>query len=58
MPGEIKPYIPASKITPEFTLQAVVLGLILSVLMCAANIYVGLYAGMTVSAAIPAQTSS
>jgi uncharacterized oligopeptide transporter (OPT) family protein len=54
MPGEIKPYIPASKIIPEFTLQAVVLGLILSVLMCAANIYVGPYAGMTVSAAIPA----
>jgi len=58
MPGEIRPYVPASKIIPEFTLQAVVLGLILSVLMCAANVYVGLYAGMTVSAAIPASVIS
>jgi putative OPT family oligopeptide transporter len=58
MPGEIRPYIPASKIIPEFTVQAVALGLILSVFMCAANVYVGLYAGMTVSAAIPAAVIS
>jgi len=58
MSGEIKPYIPASKTIPEFTFQAVALGLILSVFMCAANVYVGLYAGMTVSAAIPAAVIS
>ena len=38
----------------ELTVRAVVLGLILSVLMGAANVYVGLKAGMTVSASIPA----
>ena len=39
-------------------MQAVVLGVALSFIMCAANIYVGLYAGMTVSAAIPASVIS
>jgi putative OPT family oligopeptide transporter len=58
MSNDFKPYIPASKTLPEFTLQAVVLGIFLSLIMCAANIYVGLYAGMTVSAAIPASVIS
>ena len=39
---------------PELTLRAIALGLILSVVMGAANVYVGLKAGMTVSASIPA----
>lgn len=38
----------------ELTLRVIVLGLILSVVMGAANVYVGLKAGMTVSASIPA----
>ncbi|MDF1845419.1 MAG: OPT/YSL family transporter, partial [Rubripirellula sp.] len=38
----------------ELTPRAVILGLILSIVMGAANVYVGLYAGMTVSASIPA----
>jgi len=38
----------------ELTLRVVVLGLILAVVMGAANVYVGLRAGMTVSASIPA----
>ena len=38
----------------EITLRVIVLGLILSVVMGAANVYVGLKAGMTVSASIPA----
>ncbi|RMG43673.1 MAG: oligopeptide transporter, OPT family [Acidobacteria bacterium] len=54
----VEPYVPASKSIPEATIQAVGLGLVLSFLMCAANIYVGLYAGMTVSAAIPASVIS
>ncbi len=58
MSNEIKPYISPSKTIPELTLQAIALGLVLSVIMCAANIYVGLYAGMTVSAAIPASVIS
>ena len=38
----------------ELTLRAVVVGLVLSVVMGAANVYLGLKAGMTVSASIPA----
>jgi putative OPT family oligopeptide transporter len=39
---------------PELTIRAVVLALLLSVVMGAANVYLGLKAGMTVSASIPA----
>jgi putative OPT family oligopeptide transporter len=53
-----KPYIPAEKTIPEFTVRAILLGAILSVVMSAANAYVGLYAGMTVSASIPAAVLS
>lgn len=38
----------------ELTVRAVVLGLILSVVMGAANVYLGLKAGMTVASSIPA----
>lgn len=38
----------------ELTLRAILLGLLLSIVMGAANVYVGLKAGMTVSASIPA----
>lgn len=38
----------------EFSLRVVILGLLLSVIMGAANVYLGLKAGMTVSASIPA----
>ncbi|MEM6690658.1 MAG: oligopeptide transporter, OPT family [Planctomycetota bacterium] len=50
---EAKP-LPPSGSLPEITLRVIVLGLILSVVMGAANVYVGLKAGMTVSASIPA----
>ncbi len=49
-----KPAEPASKSTAEITVRVIMLGLILSVVMGAANVYVGLKAGMTVSASIPA----
>lgn len=58
MSNDFIPYIPSEKSIPEFTFQAVGLGIILSLVMCAANVYVGLYAGMTVSAAIPASVIS
>ncbi len=38
----------------ELTLRAVLVGLLLSIVMGAANVYLGLKAGMTVSASIPA----
>lgn len=46
-------YIPAEKELPELTLKAVLVGMVLAVIMGSANAYLGLYAGMTVSAAIP-----
>ncbi len=51
---EFKPYIPASKVTPEITITSVVTGILLAVIFGAANAYLGLRVGMTVSASIPA----
>ncbi|MBQ9134891.1 MAG: oligopeptide transporter, OPT family [Lachnospiraceae bacterium] len=51
---EFKPYIPAEKITPEFTVTSIVMGILLAVVFGAANAYLGLRVGMTVSASIPA----
>ncbi len=51
---EFKPYVPASKITPEFTVTSIIMGVLLAVLFGAANAYLGLRVGMTVSASIPA----
>ncbi len=53
-----KPYIPADKILPETTVKAFILGAVLSVVLAAANAYLGLFAGMTVSACIPAAVIS
>ncbi len=50
---QFKPYIDTAKTIPEFTVQAVVLGFILSIVFNAANAYLGLKIGMTVSASIP-----
>lgn len=49
-----KPYIPAEKITPEITVTSIIMGIILAVVFGAANAYLGLRVGMTVSASIPA----
>lgn len=51
---EFQPYIPASKITPELTATSIIMGVILAVVFGAANAYLGLRVGMTVSASIPA----
>lgn len=51
---EFKPYIPAEKVTPELTITSIIMGIILAVVFGAANAYLGLVAGMTVSASIPA----
>ena len=52
------PYIPASQSLPEITIKAVALGVILAVILAGANAYLGLFAGMTVSASIPAAVIS
>ena len=55
---EFKPYIPADRITPEITVTSIVMGIILAVVFGAANAYLGLRVGMTVSASIPAAVIS
>ncbi|KYK25405.1 peptide transporter [Thermoplasmatales archaeon SM1-50] len=46
-------FIPAEKALPELTIKAVLVGTFLAIILGAANAYLGLYAGMTVSAIIP-----
>ncbi|MCI7207022.1 MAG: oligopeptide transporter, OPT family [Clostridium sp.] len=53
-----KPFVPANKIVPEFTVTSVILGAIIAIIFGAANAYLGLRVGMTVSASIPAAVIS
>ena len=53
-----KPYISADKVLPEFTVPSILMGIILAVVFGAANAYLGLKVGMTVSASIPAAVIS
>lgn len=48
------PYVPASTDMKEFTLRALLIGLVMSVILGAANAYLGLKAGMTIAATYPA----
>ncbi len=52
--NDFKPYVPADKVIPEITITSVIMGIILAVVFGAANAYLGLRVGMTVSASIPA----
>ncbi len=56
--NDFKPYIPADKIVPEFTVTSVLIGCLLAIVFGAANAYLGLLVGMTVSASIPAAVLS
>ena len=55
---DFRPYIPADKITSEITVTSILIGIILAVVFGAANAYLGLRVGMTVSASIPAAVIS
>ncbi|HHY52183.1 MAG TPA: oligopeptide transporter, OPT family [Clostridiales bacterium] len=55
---DYKPYVPADQVVPEFTAYSVGLGILLVILFGAANAYLGLRVGMTVSASIPAAVIS
>ena len=48
------PYVPASKTMPELTVKAVLLGVVMAVVLGAANAYLGMKAGLTVAATFPA----
>jgi putative OPT family oligopeptide transporter len=51
-PG-FQPYVPASQSPAEFTLKAIVIGAIFGLIFGASTVYLGLRAGLTVSASIP-----
>src|SRR5437762_2347921 len=50
---EFKPYVPSTTVLPEFTVRAVLLGMVFGVIFGAVTVYVGLRAGLTVAASIP-----
>jgi putative OPT family oligopeptide transporter len=52
-PGEFRTYISAEQSLMEFTVRAVILGALFGLLFGAVSVYVGLRAGLTVSASIP-----
>ncbi len=58
MSEEFKPYIPAEENKAELTLTAIVLGMFLAVVFGAANAYLGLRLGTTISSSIPAAVIS
>lgn len=55
---QYEPYVSAETSMKEFTLRAVILGLVMSVILGAANAYLGLKAGMTIAATYPAAVIS
>src|SRR5256886_16872830 len=53
-PKKHRPYVPENVEMREFTLRAVLLGLVMTVVLGAANAYLGLRAGITIAATYPA----
>ena len=51
---EFKPYISDEHVQTEFTPTSIIIGILLSVVFGAANAYLGLRVGLTISASIPA----
>ena len=51
-------FVPSTTHLPEFTLRALLLGIVMSVILGAANAYLGLRAGMTIAATYPAAVIS
>src|SRR5437879_3567888 len=49
-----QPYVPENMEMKEFTLRAVLLGLLMTIVLGAANAYLGLRAGITIAATYPA----
>src|SRR6266566_1100870 len=53
-PKKHQPFVPETMQMKEFTLRAVLLGLVMTVVLGAANAYLGLRAGITIAATYPA----
>ena len=54
MAKQEKPYVRADSTLPELTVKALALGFVMAVVLGAANAYLGLKAGLTISATFPA----
>ena len=54
MSKEFKSYVPIESTMKEFSFKAIFLGIVLAIILGAANAYLGLKAGMTVAATFPA----
>jgi len=52
-PPGFQPYVPATQAPPEFTPKAIIIGILFGLLFGASTVYLGLRAGLTVSASIP-----
>src|SRR5262245_43188989 len=52
-PTTFQPYVSATQSPAEFTLKAIVIGVLFGLLFGASTVYLGLRAGLTVSASIP-----
>jgi putative OPT family oligopeptide transporter len=53
-PKRYDPYVPASKSMAELTVKAIILGVLMAIVLGAANAYLGMKAGLTVAATFPA----
>src|SRR5208283_976491 len=53
-----RPYVPAETLMTEFSIRALLIGLVMCVILGAANAYLGLKAGMTIAATYPAAVIS
>ncbi len=56
--AKFRPYVPPDVQMSEFTLRAIILGLLMTGILGAANAYLGLRAGMTIAATYPAAVIS
>ena len=56
--NEFQPFISADTVLPEFTIASIIAGILMAVVFGAANAYLGLRVGLTVSASIPAAVIS
>jgi len=53
-PNKFRPYVPETMEMKEFTLRALLIGLVMTAILGSANAYLGLKAGMTIAATYPA----
>ncbi len=51
---KFKPYVPPESKLPELTVKAIILGVLMAIILGAANAYLGMKAGLTVAATFPA----